>query len=288
MRRIPWWLAALAALQPACRGCHPTTPSRTAAPAPKVAAPAPSPARPQPPPAPPWSRKVEKLPPLPPEVELAQIVVSYKGSAGPWAAKGAAAKRSRQEARELAEELARKARSGEDFLALAARFSDWPFASQKMSPSYGGRLGILTKGTAGLVPALETVPFELKVGQVSDPIESRFGFHVIERLPAMRASEILVTHEGAGWRHAPRSHAEALAIAQKILTELKGGASFAQEAFDRSDDLATAGRGGDLGLFDDRSGVLPLIRETVARLKVGEVAGPIESPLGLLLLKRTE
>ncbi|MHB1843770.1 MAG: peptidylprolyl isomerase [Deltaproteobacteria bacterium] len=287
-RRLPFALSALFALLPACRGCRRAAPPSSPATPPPAAPSAPAPAARVVPPPPKWERKVQKLPALPKEVELAQIVISFKGCSGPWASVGAAAKRSRAQAKELAGELAQRARSGEDFAELAAKYSDWPFASQKVSPAYGGRLGIIEEGTAGLLPALAKAPFELSVGQVSEPLLSGFGFHVLKRLPALRAREIVISHDGAGWRHAPRSHAEALAIAQKVEQELAQGASFEKEAFDHSDDLATAGRGGDLGLFDDRSGVMPLIRDTVHRLSVGQVSAPLDSPIGLLILERTE
>ena len=70
-----------------------------------------------------------------------------------------------------AKEIARKARAGEDFAKLAKENS-------KDSADDGGDLGYFTKEQ--MVPEFADAAFKLEKGQVSDPVKSQFGWHVIK------------------------------------------------------------------------------------------------------------
>lgn len=62
----------------------------------------------------------------------------------------------------------------EDFAALAARRSDCPSAEQ------GGHLGLVGRGQT--VPEFERVILRLPVGLADRPVETRYGFHIVEVL----------------------------------------------------------------------------------------------------------
>ncbi|MHB1016737.1 MAG: peptidylprolyl isomerase [Coriobacteriia bacterium] len=72
----------------------------------------------------------------------------------------------------LAKELAEKARAGEDFAALASANS-----TDTGSAAMGGSLGWAQ--TSEYVTEFATAAETLEVGQISDPIKSQFGWHVI-------------------------------------------------------------------------------------------------------------
>ena len=75
-------------------------------------------------------------------------------------------------ARARAEEALKAARSGKDFAVLARQYS------QDGSAQRGGDLGFVVRGQTA--PAFENAAFALQVGQISDVVESPFGFHVIK------------------------------------------------------------------------------------------------------------
>lgn len=66
-----------------------------------------------------------------------------------------------------------RAKKGEDFTALAKELSEEPGAKES-----GGDLGFFAKDR--MVPEFAEVAFSEKVGDVSDPVRTQFGWHVIK------------------------------------------------------------------------------------------------------------
>lgn len=77
-----------------------------------------------------------------------------------------------QAARSKAAALAEQARGGADFAALARANSEDPG-----SRDVGGDLGWVEKGS--MVGAFEDALFAMEVGQISEPVQTEYGFHVI-------------------------------------------------------------------------------------------------------------
>jgi peptidyl-prolyl cis-trans isomerase C len=72
-----------------------------------------------------------------------------------------------------AQDLLKKLEAGESFESLAKQFSKCP------SGRDGGSLGSFGKGQ--MVEAFETAAFALKPGEISGPVRTRFGYHLIKR-----------------------------------------------------------------------------------------------------------
>lgn len=123
---------------------------------------------------------------------------------------------SKAQGRALADSITRELRKGADFATAAKRFSQDPGSREQ-----GGDLGWTRRGM--FVPEFEKVAFTLKPGQISDPVESAFGFHIIQ-LQRQQPGEIQSRHILIVPELTEANQDSALALAQKIYQELKAGA----------------------------------------------------------------
>jgi parvulin-like peptidyl-prolyl isomerase len=101
-------------------------------------------------------------------IQVRHILVSYQG------AYGSTQTRTQEEARELAEQIVRKARKGEDFAKLAQEYSD------STSAKDGGLIGEIARGTTA--PAFDHAAFGLEVNEISNVTLSPGGYQIIKRI----------------------------------------------------------------------------------------------------------
>lgn len=107
---------------------------------------------------------------LPKRIGARHVLIQYMGAqrAAPSVV------RTKDQALAVAQEVLKRARAGEDLARLAVEYSDEPGAGAR-----GGSLGRFGRGQ--MVPAFEEAAFRLKVGEVSEIVETGFGYHVIQR-----------------------------------------------------------------------------------------------------------
>jgi parvulin-like peptidyl-prolyl isomerase len=216
--------------------------------------------------------------PEPQELAGAHILVMYKGSQRA----PATITRTKEEALALAQDIARKAKGGDDFAALAKEYSDGP------SGPNGGDLGTWIQGR--MVPEFDTAILGMDIGGVSDPVETAFGYHVITRkkVEKVSARHILVMHNEST-RKPPqitRTKEEALARVGEVMQKLDAGQGFEDMAREYSDG-PSGPKGGDLGSFG-HGRMHPAFEAAAFGLEVGGVSDVVETPFGYHLIQRYE
>lgn len=117
-----------------------------------------------------WAAARAKVDAEPDEISARHVLVMHKASQ----ARPDGVTRSREEALARAQECLEKVRAGADFNDLVNEYSDEPGAPQRQ-----GDLGSFKRGT--MVQSFSDAAFSLKVGEVSDIVETSYGFHVIKR-----------------------------------------------------------------------------------------------------------
>lgn len=212
------------------------------------------------------------------------IVIQWRGAES--AAEGVT--RSETEARALAEELLHSIESGaREFGEVARDHSD-----ARGSGSRGGLIGTFSR--QAWPPQHEAIRdrvFALAVGEVSEVLQTPYGWVIARRCPAeyRHTRHILVRFAGA--RNAGpeirRSRDEARALAVEIRRRaLEPGADFAALARETSED-GSAERGGDMGWLG-RGRLTPSYEAAAFALPVGGVSEPVESPFGFHVIQRVE
>ncbi len=178
----------------------------------------------------------------------------------------------KQAARAKAEDLLRRARAGESFAQLAQQHSQDEGSARK-----GGDLGFNPKGR--MVKPFDDAQFALAPGQISDVVESSFGFHVI-KVEAVREGDVPVAEakrEIAEKMLRDRRAAElAKQGASELLFKVRGGMTLEDAAASL---MAPAGGAGQGDAASEPSDPLaPQVRETRPFGRTGTaIPGPFDS-----------
>jgi peptidyl-prolyl cis-trans isomerase SurA len=153
-----------------------------------------------------FAERSDEMGTRPASIEFEQVVVGPRPS-----------EEARQAARDEAEEIRRRLVGGEDFAQLARRHSADPGSRDR-----GGDLGWFRRGR--MVPEFERVAFALRPGQISEVVESSFGFHII-RVDRIRGAERQARHILIRPEITAAEEARTQARAEEVATAFREGAS---------------------------------------------------------------
>ena len=187
------------------------------------------------------------------------------------------------EARERAERVLEELRAGADFANMAVTHSDGQKALE------GGDLG--WRLASDLPTMLADAVLRLDTGDVSEPIRSASGFHLVklaDRQGSQRqmirqtlARHILITLD------ALTDNAEARRQLGVLRERIVNGEDFGELARTHSDDPGSASKGGDLGWIDPGNTV-PVFERTMDSLAPGAISEPFRSRFGWHLVQVLE
>lgn len=123
-----------------------------------------------------------------------------------------------QQTRELAWALYDSLTAGTDFAELARRWSDDPGTRDR-----GGLLGETSRGT--LVKGYERVAYDMKPGEISEPVKTEFGYHII-RLEERQGERITTSHILLKLNPTDADVERTRALADSVANSIREGANF--------------------------------------------------------------
>jgi peptidyl-prolyl cis-trans isomerase SurA len=185
--------------------------------------------------------------------------------------------------------LKKRIENGEDFATIAKGKggSDDPSAQRN-----NGDLGYFT--AFQMVYPFEEAAYNTPVGKISNPVRTRFGYHIIKVVDqrqargTMKAAHIMIA---TGKDATPEEVESASKKAQELYDKLQKGESFEVLAGEFSDDSQTADKGGVLPLFGTGTTtrmVLEFEDAAFALKKDGDISQPVKTDFGYHIIKRLE
>ena len=191
-------------------------------------------------------------------------------------------------------DIRKKALKNDDFGDLAVTYSQDPSArdtkATETTPARKGNRGDLGYFTVfDMVYPFETGAYNTPEGEISMPIRSDFGYHLIkvasvtDALGTVNASHLFLKLDA----NASEEEEQAMkAKADNIYKEImdNDGKGWDNAVSKYSDDRGTVGRGGALSPFTV-SRIVPEFIETVKQLKPGEISKPVRTSYGYHIIK---
>ena len=193
-------------------------------------------------------------------------------------------------------EIRKRIVNGEKFAKVAAEVSDDTGSSKA-----GGDLGFFPRGS--MEPALEQAAFNLKFDEVSEPVHSPFGWHLVQVLerdtlktvagkdsldadgkviPEAHARHILIRVETTD-----ADHDRAKVLADRVRAAAARGTDFGPLVRRYSKYQAPTDKDGDIG-FISLGSLVPQIRAGLDTLEVGQGSETLENPAGFNIFKLTD
>jgi len=163
-----------------------------------------------------------------------------------------------------------------DFAQAAKMYSDDPSAKENM-----GNIGYFS--ALYLVYPFENRAFETEVGEISMPVRTRYGYHLIyvtDRRPArgeVKAAHIMVSVKEDATEDEKTKAREKI---QEIYSKLEAGEDFAALARNYSDDKVSGQKGGELRWFGANVMVEEFDSAAFSLSEIGEYSRPVRTQFG--------
>jgi len=158
--------------------------------------------------------------------------------------------------------------NGGDFEELAERWSDDPGSKQ-----LGGDLGWFRRG-AGFVREFEDAAFALRSGDVSTPVRTQFGYHLI-KVDRIRGPERKARHLLIGFNLGPEDDVRARALADSLFARAEAG----ERVRDLANQYGSPELPDSLTTTQDQLSSLPLgFAAALGEAQPGDLLGPLTVP----------
>ena len=207
----------------------------------------------------------DSLPIFPVTMKIRHLLVRIKPS-----------EKSRLDAEKKINTVRERILAGESFSALAEIYSADPG-----SKNNGGSLGYIRRNQ--MVKDFETIAFTQEINMLSEPVETSFGFHILETTEKS-GEKIKVRHILISPAITEEDETNTYNYAMTLRDSSKSLASFKKLVTKYSDDEPTKKIGGDLGWITPNNSPIPAIAEVLGLLEKDECSRPVKSDLGYHLL----
>jgi hypothetical protein len=230
-------------------------------------------------------------------VRHAQAADEESFSFAKWKSVAPPVARTRAEALALAREIADQARRRpEQFAELARQYSE-----DITNREQGGSLAGLRASQLLFWPQVLDAFAAIRPGEVSEPVETRFGFHVFLRQAppveeGISGQHIVISHDRVTWSRMAtckdelptRTREQALSLATTVFQAVQAQPESFPDAVQKYSEDCDVAVGGDFGSWSTRE-VAPFERrlEVLRSLAPGETAPPRETHVGFEIIRRT-
>jgi len=210
----------------------------------------------------------DSLPDQPEAVKLAHILITFQPSGG-----------TEDSIKLQADRIREQAVSGVDFGILAAKYSNGPSALN------GGDLGFISK--EDVVPDFGRVAFNLRPGDISAPVRTQFGIHII-KCEEVKDKQAHLRHILLEVKPTPADSMLSYHLVDSLIAEIKNGVDFREVAKIYSADDDSRKQGGELGWFAVQD-LPPSFAQVLKNIpENGDIGGPAQTEYGLHILKRID
>jgi peptidyl-prolyl cis-trans isomerase SurA len=207
----------------------------------------------------------DSLPVFPVTMKIRHLLVRIKPS-----------EKNRLDAENKIKSIRERILAGESFSDLAKIYSADPG-----SKNNGGSLGYIRRNQ--MVKDFETIAFTQEINMLSEPVETSFGFHILETTEKS-GEKIKVRHILISPAITEEDETNSYNYAMTLRDSSKNLYSFKKLVKKHSDDEPTKKIGGDLGWITPNNSPIPAITEVLGLLEKNECSRPVKSDHGYHLL----